>query len=76
MMQGLGHFILGRLKTTCVCTIADISHNQTIDVGVLFRGGVLFSIEYAKFWPILALMTNFGYFVANLRAFGCTLYRP
>ena len=31
------------------------------------RAGVLFGIENAKCWPIL---TNLGYFVANLRTFG------
>ena len=39
------------------------------DVAYFFRAGVLFSIENAKFWPIL---TNLGYFVANLRTFWCT----
>ena len=29
-----------------------------------------FSIENAKFWP--SILVNFGYFVANLRTFGCT----
>ena len=31
--------------------------------------GTSFSIENAKFWPVL---TIFGYFVANLRTFWCT----
>ena len=38
-----------------------------------FQAGVNLSIENAKFWPIL---TNFGYFLANLRTFRCTFYRP
>ena len=37
-----------------------------------FRARVLFSMENAKFWPIL---TNLGYFIANLRTFRCTFYR-
>ena len=49
--------------------------------GVLFQGGVLFSIENAFFlnffWPVLA---NLGYFVANLRTQSRTVwwtfYRP
>ena len=38
-----------------------------------FRASVLFSIENAKLWPIL---TNLGYFVANLCTFQCIFYRP
>ena len=54
--------------------IADICHNHTTGGGVLFfRADVLFSIENAKFWPILTIL---GYFVANLRTFWCTFYRP
>ena len=33
---------------------------------------VPFCIENAKFWPIL---TNLGYFIANLCTFRCTFYR-
>ena len=53
--------------------IADIIHNHTTGGNVLFRAGVLFSIENAYFWSIL---TNLGYFVANLRTFWCTFYMP
>ena len=35
-----------------------------------FPAGVLFSIEKAKMWSIL---TNIGYFVANLRTLGIRL---
>ena len=35
--------------------------------------GTSFSIENAKFWPVL---TIFGYFVANLCTFWCPFYRP
>ena len=42
----------------------------TTGSSVLFQAGILFSIENAKYWPILA---HLGYFVANLRTFRCTL---
>ena len=51
--------------------------NMRIDIRFIcifhFWAGVLFSIENAKFWPILI---NLGYFVANLFTFQCTIYRP
>ena len=54
--------------------IADISHHRHHRRWcTFFQAGVLFSLENAKFWPIL---TNLGYFVANLRTFLGTFYRP
>ena len=45
---------------------ADICHHRHH----FFRGDALFCTKNAKFWTILA---NFGYFVANLPIFWCTL---
>ena len=50
-----------------------LSQLPQLAVVYFFQTGVLFGIENAKFWPIL---TNRGYFVANLRTFWCTFYRP
>ena len=60
-MEGLSFCLIDMFKSR---SIPDISHNHTTS------GGVLFSIENAKFWPLLA---NLGDFVVN---FWCTSYRP
>ena len=54
-----------------------IAHNLIVStaapVVVYFcQESVLFSIEIAKFWHILALFSHPGYFVANLRTFWCS----
>ena len=45
----------------------------TTSGGILFRAGILYSMENAKFWPILA---NYVYFAACLLTFWCTFYKP
>ena len=50
-------------------SIVHISPNHTTGSGVLFSSRCTFSIEIAKFWPIL---TNICYFVVNLRTFRIT----
>ena len=50
--------------------ISNRATTTQLAVVYFFRASVLFTIENAKFWPIL---TNLGCFVANLRFF-CILF--
>ena len=54
---------LDGLRTCC-------SSSELILEVYFFQASLFFSIENAKFWP--SILVNFGYFVANLRTFGCT----
>ena len=68
---------IGRMRSHLLSGVDAVTrqnwYSSQLAVVYFFRAGILFSIKNAKFWLILA---NFGYFVANVRAFWCTFYRP
>ena len=56
------HILLGYPSNTYIWAVGIANISQHCRTG----SGVLFNMENATFWPILA---NFGTFVANLRTF-------
>jgi len=60
---------VGKIEITLVGTIADICHIHTTGSGALFRDDVLFCIENAKFWPILAHFDQFGLLCSEFARF-------
>ena len=58
------HILLGYPSNTYKWAVGIANISQHCGTG----GGVLFNMENAIFWPIVA---NFANFVANLRTFSC-----